>query len=131
MSDLAPWVPILEAALPPEQNGLIVHLSASPDGLDLGVLPLDGLHPLDLLDGAVAPPGWLALGLVSRGWASPWDGSRPSRHPARVPVVATVLADRSGRFVGRVVASDGTVLLDEAPTEGEVPAALLAALDAA
>lgn len=132
MPDLAPWVPILEAALPPGQNGLLVHLSASSSGdeadLDLGLLPLDGLHPLDLLEGTVAPPAWLALGLVSRGWASPWDGTRPSHHPSRVPVVATVLADRAGRFVGRVVAEDGTVIVDEAPSEGAVAAALLAAL---
>lgn len=133
MSDLAPWVPVLEAALPPEQNGLLVHLSTPTAGgdVDLGLLPLDGRHPLELLAGAVAPPAWFALGLVSRGWASPWDGQRPSRHPARVPVVATVLADRSGRMVGRVVTSEGAVLVDEPPTEGEVPAALLAALLAA
>lgn len=131
--DLDPWLPILEAALPPGEDGMLVHLARGgrAGALDLGVLPLEGLHPLDLLDGAVAPPGWVALGVVSRGWASPWlEGSavRPSRHPARVRVVATVVADRSGALAGRVVAEDGAVLVGSPPREGEVAEALLAAL---
>lgn len=123
------WVPILEASLPADENGMLVRLAGTSGQAELGVLPLGGSHPLELLEGTVAPPEWLALGVVSRGWASPWDGARPSRHPARVRIVATVLLDRAGNVAGRVVAGDGTVVLDQPPVDGAVPDALRAALD--
>jgi hypothetical protein len=83
--ELEPWLEILEAALPVTQNGALVRLGAVDDAgeIELGVLPLDGLHPAELLDGFVAPDEWAAIGLVARGWASPPGDVRPSSHPAR------------------------------------------------
>ena len=101
--DLDPWVEILEAVLPDHQNGLLIRLVPDGDHIELGLLPLDGLHPSELLDGFVAPPEWAALGLVTRGWASPMDGMRPSQHPARRRIVGTYLLDRAGNTAGRIV----------------------------
>jgi len=118
---LEPWIPILERVLEDEQNGMLIRLRrGSEKDVELGLLPLDGVHPAELLDGFDAPPDWLALGLVCRGWASPTDEVRPSRHPQRRRVLSVVLADRAGNLVGRTTNEDGTVLVDGPPTEGHV-----------
>ena len=100
----------------------------SEKDVELGLLPLDGVHPAELLDGFDAPPDWLALGLVCRGWASPTDKIRPSRHPKRRRVTSVVLADRAGNLVGRTTNEDGTVLVDGPPTEGHLLELLRAVL---
>lgn len=127
---LEPWLDVLAAALPPDQNGVLVRLSSADGGddLDLGILPLDGLHPAELLDGFSAPDDWLALGVVTRGWAAPMGPLRPSRHPARRRVCTTVLLDRGGGVVGRTVDDAGAVVIDGPPGEGEVLELLRAAL---
>jgi len=122
---LEPWIDILEAALPADQNGLLVRLAWPDDDcsggdVELGLLPLDGVHPAELLDGFDAPDEWWALGLVTRGWASPMGPTRPSQHPGRRRVTTTVLLDRAGRLVGRTVGDDGTVWIDGPPSEGEL-----------
>lgn len=120
---LEPWIPLLELALPKDQSGYLVSLAwpePDSDEIELGLLPLNDVHPAEFLDAFDAPPEWRALGIVVRGWASPMEGVRPSKHPARRRVVSTVLLDRSGNLVGRVTGEDGTVFLDEAPTDGEL-----------
>ena len=112
------WIPILEAALPAEQNGMLVRFSADSGGVEMGVLPLDGAHPSDLLEGFEAPDDWCGLGIVTRGWA----------HPSRGPVIATLLVDRGGNAAGRIVDEDSGVVLDGPASEGEVPRLLRAAL---
>jgi hypothetical protein len=131
---LEPWLDILEAVLPADQNGLLVRLAwpdidDGDDDIELGLLPLDGIHPAELLAGFDAPDEWWALGLITRGWASPMGAVRPSQHPARRRVTTTVLVDRSGRTVGRTTGDDGTVWLDGPPTEGELLRLLRQALE--
>ena len=115
--DLERWVRILESSLPAEQNGILARLAIDDDGVELGLLPLDGVHPAELLDGFEAPPEWWALGVVSRGWTS-----------QRRRIVATMLVDRDGTAAGRVIDEHGAVLLDHPPPEGVVPDLLRAAL---
>ena len=82
-----------------------------------------GEHPLDHLLGFVAPPSWLALGLVCYGWASPpAGGRRPSEHPERRRVRVVTLLDRSGDERSTATLDDGTVV-DE-PGSGTVADAL-------
>jgi hypothetical protein len=108
---------------------VLVRLRRS-DGvdLDLGVLPLDGLHPAELLEGFTAPDDWIALGVVTRGWASPMGPVRPSAHPARRRVCSTVLLDREGAVVGRTIDEAGVVVADGPPREGVVLELLRSAL---
>jgi hypothetical protein len=129
--DLEPWLEILDAAVPVSQNGVLVRLSAAGDEIELGVLPLDGLHPAELLEGFAAPEEWAALGLVARGWASPMGPVRPSAHPSRRRVTTTVLVDRTGAVAGRTTDEHGSVLLDHPPEEGHVLDLLRAALGVA
>ena len=65
--DLEPWVAIVEAALPADQNAMLVRLVPEGDMIELGLLPLDGVRPAELLDGFEAPAAWAAMGLVARG----------------------------------------------------------------
>lgn len=134
-TDLCPlerWLDILPDALAPGQNGMLVRLRGAVEDAgvaDLGVLPLDGLHPAELLEGFTAPDDWLALGLVTRGWAAPLGPTRPSSHPARRRVCTTVLLDRRGDAVGRTIEeSSGVVVVDGPPTEGQVLDLLRSAL---
>ena len=117
---LEPWLDILPAAVAPDQNGVLVRLRAADGDVDLAVLPLDGLHPAELLDGFTAPDDWLALGLVTRGWAAPMGPEPPSVHPARRRVCTTVLLDRGGGAVGRTIDESGAVVIDGPPGEGQV-----------
>ena len=126
---LDPWIAILEHAIPKDENGVIVRLSQPDDDeIELGVLPLGGVHPAEMLDGLNAPPEWAALGVVCRGWASPTDDVRPSQHPQRRRVLATMLVDRDGNAAGRTITESGEVVIDHPATEGEIPRLLRAAL---
>ncbi|HVM08096.1 MAG TPA: hypothetical protein VM345_06530 [Acidimicrobiales bacterium] len=88
-----------------------------PDAFDLGLKDLpDGCHPVDELWGFVAPPGWIAMGVVTMGWASPLSDVRPSLHPDRTRVRATILVTRDGRQVTTASFENGTAI-DE-PGEG-------------
>ena len=112
------WVELLELVLPDDQNGVLVRLADLGDTAELGLLPLDGAHPLELLDGFEAPAEWFALGLIARGWAS----------PGRRQVTTTVLVDRDGHVAGRTVNERGEVVIDGPPSEGALLDALQAAL---
>jgi len=122
ITDLEPWLEILDAAVPATQNGVLVRLGVVEEGetLELGLLPLDGIHPAELLEGFEAPAEWFALGLVTRAWAAPMGDVRPSSHPARRRVCTTVLVDRDGRVVGRTTGADGSILIDGPPEEGRL-----------
>ena len=131
-ADLTPWVELLDLTVGPGASGVLVRLERvlapdAPEEVELGVLSLDELHPAELLEGFEAPASWVALGLVTSGWAAPIDGGRPSRHPARRRVTTTVLVDRAGNIAGRLRWEDGTVL-DIAPPEGELVRLLLTAM---
>ena len=122
------WVELLELVLPDDQNGVLVRLADLGDTAEVGLLPLDGCHPGELLDGFEPPDDWFALGIVCRGWASPMDGERPSRHPSRRRVTATVLVDRDGHVAGRTVDEHGDVVVDGPPAEGALLDALRQAI---
>ena len=122
------WVELLELVLPEDENGVLVRLADLGDTAEIGLLPLHGVHPLELLDGFEAPAEWFAFGLIARGWASPMDDEQPSRHPARRRVTSTVLLDRDGHVAGRTIDEAGEVVIDGPPTEGAVLDALKAAL---
>jgi hypothetical protein len=130
---LTPWVELLDLTVPPGDTGSLVRLEQAPDdpeAVELGVLPLEGIHPAELLEGFVAPASWVALGVVCPGWASPVGAGSPSGHPARRRVTTTVLVDRAGNVAGRLRWEDESTL-DVAPPEGEVVRLLLAAMCAA
>lgn len=102
----------------------LLHVGAvDGTGFDLGVLPLEGRHPTDVLLGTCAPQEWHAVGLATRGWAyHVSERDDPGRHQHRVHVVT--LLSRSGELAHRVaVAGDDELrarLSDEAPTGEQV-----------
>lgn len=118
--DLEPWVAIVEAALPAHQNAMLVRLVPDGDTIELGLLPLDGVHPAELLDGFDAPEEWAAIGLVARGRSL--TAERKGR------VVITHLVGRDGAEHGRVVDNKGEVLIDSPAPVGELPRLLRQAL---
>jgi hypothetical protein len=107
--------------------------------LQVGRLLLgDGSHPLDLLLGLTAPPGWAGIGLRCQGHAydlavdprassdqPPPDLRAPSGPPAPdervepIAVVVTVLLDRTGHGAGLLRRGAATTRLD-GPPEGVV-----------
>ena len=97
----------------------LVHVTDDGcDRLEIGVKPLDGHHPTDLLVGFTAPPDWHALGMATRGWAYHLaERGSPTRHRARVQVVT--LVSRSGEVAQRTHVDD----------DGDIAAALGAAPD--
>src|SRR4051794_11537832 len=46
------------SALADNGDGLPIHIAVEPEGPSVGVLPLDGRAPTDLLLGATAPLDW-------------------------------------------------------------------------
>lgn len=103
----------------------LLHVTAGDtEGFELGVLPLEGRHPSELLLGTVAPPEWHAVGLASGGWAShSADRAQPDRRRTRVHVV-TILS-RSGEVAHRMHVEDPDLIpvpvdrLDEEAPGGE------------
>lgn len=106
-------------------DGFLVHLVAASDGHDVGVKPLEGAHPSDLLIGSVAPEHWWALGVAVGGWVRPLgpDGSVGERAGRAANVVVVT---RAGDIVSRVRA-DGRTLTDP-PSYGVTLDALQRAL---
>ncbi len=96
-------------------TGVLVHVAAAAgaDGPDIGVLPLDGQAPAEVLLGAVAPEHWSVLGVATTGRAWPLDRHAGTR-PGRAEIV--VLATRDGRVVGRARA--GGRVITEPPASG-------------
>lgn len=100
---------------------VLVHVSdRGADDLQVGIKPLDGRHPSDLLVGFTAPPEWHALGVATRGFAYPIaERGSPQRQRTRVDVVA--LVSRTGELAHRVHVHDGGTLatsLDSALRDG-------------
>lgn len=94
----------LGRAIADNGGGVLVHVVARPDGPDVGILPLDGLTPVDVLLGAVAPADWAVLGVATTGWAG-----QLGRRSGRVPAEVVVLVVRDGRVVGRVRRGDQVI----------------------
>jgi hypothetical protein len=90
---------------------VLVHVIARPDGPDVGILPLDGVAPSEVLLGAVAPAEWAVLGVATGGWARCLDRPGDRR---RAEVV--VLVVRDGRVVGNV--RHGDEVITEPPAYG-------------
>lgn len=101
-----------------ELEPCVLHVAApDADGFDLGVRPLDGLHPTDALLGTTAPADWHAVGIATHGWAyHVADRGDPARRRHRVHVVT--LLSRSGEHVHRTRGDDED--LEEA-LGGEAP----------
>ncbi len=99
-------------ALADNGEGVLVHVSCSATGADVGVLPLDGRPPADLLLGTVAPPHWAVLGAAVGGRALSLD--RPGDRATRAEVV--VLVARDGRVVSRL--RHGDRVITEPPASG-------------
>src|SRR5207302_2101337 len=63
-----------------------------PEQVEFGVRPLDG-HPADELAGFRAPESWVAIGVITGGWAAPMGAVRPSAHPDAMRVTQLVIVD--------------------------------------
>ena len=100
----------------------LLHVTAGDaEGFDLGVRPLEGQHPSELLIGFRAPDEWHAVGVATGGWAyHVSERASPARHRTRVHVV-TVLS-RTGEFAHRTRVEDdvalGSLLEDPAEQPG-------------
>lgn len=105
----------LRRAIADNPGGVLVHVATAPGGPDIGILPLDGQAPAEVLRCAVAPDHWVVLGVATGGKAWPLDGSA-RRDSGRAEVV--VLVARDGRVVGRV--SHGNRVFTEPPASGLV-----------
>ena len=100
----------LGRAMADNGGGVLVHVSVGPDGPAVGLLPLDGLAPSDVLLGAVAPADWAVLGVATQGWARPLGPGRPAGSaPRRVPADVVVLVTRDGQIVGCVRHGDRVI----------------------
>ena len=112
---------LVDALIGDDLQPSLLHVSAGDaTGFDLGMAPLDGRHPSELLIGQVAPPEWHALGVATGGWAyHRSDRGRTQRQRTRVSVVT--LVSRSGEVAHRTRFHDPEVLgldvdgIDEAP----------------
>jgi hypothetical protein len=89
------------------------------DEFELGLLRVGDLHPIEVLQGFVAPDDWSALGVVAGAWATTPAG----RERARVAVVV----DREGAASGVVALASGRTIT-EAPSEGRLLDGLRSAL---
>ncbi len=80
----------------------LVHVTDhGAERLELGVMPLAGHHPSELLVGFTAPESWHALGVVTGGWAyHRSERGSPRRHRSRVSVVAVLT--RTGEVAHRM-----------------------------
>ena len=118
---------LLEAVASGDLAPALLHVSAGDaEGFDLGMLPLDGRHPSELLVGLTAPDDWHAIGVATGGWAyHSSERGRPDRTRTRVHIV-TVLS-RTGEHAHRTRIDDAAAMglsaedlsaLDQ-PPEGE------------
>lgn len=99
----------------------LLHVTAGDaEGFDLGVRPLDGQHPSELLVGFRAPDEWHAIGIATGGWAyHVSERAASTRQRTRVHIV-TVLS-RTGEFAHRTRVEDGSPLADLLEDTGERP----------
>ncbi|MCU1374528.1 MAG: hypothetical protein JWO68_1814 [Actinomycetia bacterium] len=111
-----------------------------PEGLELGVLALEGQHPGSALLGFTAPEGCAALGVVTTGWSLPparfaehdternrRTGPPAAEAPDRVAVFSTVVVGRGCGVAGRL-SVDGAEPVSSAPESGVLLDLLLRAL---
>ncbi|MDZ7674247.1 MAG: hypothetical protein U5K30_04170 [Acidimicrobiales bacterium] len=78
----------------------LLNVVPCDDGIDLGMRPLDGVHPTDYLLGFVAPPVWYALGLATTGTA--YDvADRATLAPRASRVHVVTMLTRSGELAHR------------------------------
>src|SRR5262245_26264574 len=89
-----------------------------PEQVEFSIKPLDG-HPADELEGFRAPESWVAIGVITGGWAAPMTGVRPSAHPDALRVTQLVIVDRDGTVFSRLRYPDGSILC-EPPSSGAV-----------
>ena len=84
----------------------LLHVSVGDaEGFDLGLAPLDGRHPSELLIGTTAPPDWHAIGVATGGWAyHVSDRGSTDRRRSRVHVVT--LVSRTGELAHRTEVQD-------------------------
>lgn len=110
---------LADALADDELQPCLLHVAGvGADGFDLGVLPLDGAHPTDVLLGLAAPDDWHAVGLATHGHAyHVAERGDPGRRRHRVHVVT--LLSRSGEHAHRTRADDPEV---EALLAGDTPA---------
>ncbi len=94
---------LLDGLAEGELDPCLLHVDAVDEvGFDLGVRPLDGEHPGDLLRGFTAPDRWQAVGVATGGLAhrlSDRADDHPDPEPTRVLVVT--LLSRSGELAHR------------------------------
>lgn len=103
-----------------EDNGwnqghlLICVADEDEDGATIGTMAIDG-HPLQTLEGLVAPENFVALGVCAEGWAASMNsGSRPSQSKGRMRVRQTVLVCREGNVASCMrLAGDEPKLMPE------------------
>lgn len=97
---------LAEALAAGELSPCLVHVGVGDaDGFDLGVLPLEGRHPTELLLGSTAPDHWHAVGMATSGWAyHVAERSSPDRRRHRVHVVS--LLSRTGEHAHRTRADE-------------------------
>lgn len=97
---------LVDAVAGGEISPCLLHVGGpAGDGFDLGVLPLEGRHPTELLLGCTAPPEWHAVGLATSGWAyHVADRNDPGRRRHRVHVVTFV--SRTGEHAHRMASDD-------------------------
>lgn len=111
----------------------IDRLPESPaDDVQFSLRPLpDGVHPIVVLDGFVAPPEWAGIGVVARGRVTQEDDVGVTRSDAGRATVVAVVA-RDGTRVSGLRMRDGPLLVDVAepgdPVVGELSLALCRAL---
>lgn len=89
----------------------LIHVTAGDaEGFELGIRPLEGVHPTELLVGFRAPEHWHALGVATGGWAyHVSERASASRTRTRVHVVSVL--SRTGEFAHRTRV-EGDPLLD-------------------
>jgi hypothetical protein len=95
-------------------GSLVVTVAPAPADIAIGTWPVPDhvAHPADPLVGFLAPDGWTALGLVTRGRA--WSRDLADAEP--VPVRITSLFGRDGTATSLLTrAEDAVEVLDEAP----------------
>lgn len=95
-----------EALAAGELAPCILHVGgADAEGFELGVLPLEGAHPTEVLLGLRAPDHWHAIGIATSGWAyHVAERGNPQRRRRRVHVVT--LLSRTGEHAHRTAADD-------------------------
>lgn len=104
----------------------LLHVSTGTvEGFELGMLPLDGRHPTDLLVGMRAPDAWHAIGMACGGWAYPSsERGRADRRRSRVNLVT--LLSRTGELAHRARVEDAGAIgmphdeMDEPPNGEQV-----------